>query len=181
MTIFKKGNPMRPIVSTVVLFASACFAFAGGDWWELYTKDEQKKFFVEYEKYLYPGKDGKPSDKIGKAALMLRKVGGYQASFLSAQIAWSDLSKKDGADKASAQYRKEFLYHIYVANGGQAINFSEKLPDRMIDEYLWAFKTDIFGNREPSLWVIGSFGPRANRVHNELRDYLIEHNLTTMK
>lgn len=180
---------LRPyaLLVSIVLFATASIAFAGGDrWWELYTPEEQKKLFAEHARYLMPDKDGRlqVNDKFEnftKAYKMLTRVPGQEEHVTKAAIAWADLSKKAIDNKIKLSYdglRMSLLIEIWrttKTEGRGPWKMVDKQPDRMIDEYFWALKYD--GDKDRWLYMIGSFGPRASDRYGELRDYLVEKTL----
>lgn len=165
---------LHGLLASIVVFVIACVGLAGGDrWWELYTPEEQKKIFAEYDKYLYPRKDGTSEGKqFFKARDMFAAIDGQEDRLVKAAIAWGDLWVKATSDQKVdiTRNRVELLRKLILCNSRSKGKLVEKMPDRMIDEFFWMTKFGG-GYGDSALAMIGNFGPRASRIANDLRDW----------
>lgn len=177
----KTMNRSRTLAVVVVLFGGV--VVAGDRWWEVYTPDEQKKIFAEYDKYLYPDKDGKLQAKsFYKARDMFAAVPGEEGRLVKSAFAWGDLWPKASNEQKSALVliRVGLLQKLAGCNSRSKGKLVEKWPDRMIDEYFWMTQFGGAGGAGEGLTMIGRFGPRATRIADDLREWYVRDGATAM-
>ncbi len=174
----------RALLACIVICmpSYAGLAYAGSvRWWELYTKDEQAKIFVEYEKYLYPTphKAGLP-ESFRKATAMYFAVPGHENKIINAQMKYKPLVDKALKEKdyAASQFyasaRLSLLvsvYHLHLKSKG---TLTKKLPDHFIDEYIWTLSAGPGGRDTGAYQMLGDFGPRAKKAIVPIREAAIK-------
>jgi hypothetical protein len=171
---------MRYLSSFCIVFAVASIAIAGraaDSAWETLSPDEKQKLLTEYKAYLYPAKDGKAHPKFKEAKEIMGRRDLECAYVLPAIFAWSDIDKNPNPKKLTpiGVCRAELIGLVIARDVlTRQPKFVEKLPDRMIDEYLWTVKRN--GDITRALERIGDFGPRASRVYEDIRSWFKETN-----
>lgn len=160
-----------------ILFSSAIFSQPSGDdnGWAIMTPEEKKKILDAHIGYVMPGKDGIQHKRFNEAAQLLSRRDEDCQLLVKALLAWSEIDKSDPKLGQSAKLTTISLSRIIVLQAITENNYSQKddvvakMPDRMIDEYMWLVRRG--GNPKVALMRIADFGPRADRISEDIRQW----------
>jgi hypothetical protein len=157
----------RFVASTLFVFACTCLALGGNDrWWELYTPEEQKKVFAEYDKHLYvaPSPTDRPTPDQRKVQINMEKaiqictsVKGEESRLVKAYL-WYGPKVKEAKGKVNPKKQDESFRHWLNQYTAQKQIFlalcklsekthwqkdlDEKLAHALIDDCITRLKND---------------------------------------